>query len=145
MQPAKRKLTDADKEMILALARKGKGVVEIARALDIHGHIVNGFISTARRRGLLSTGPNWSMLPRPMAPPTQEEQLRALTKGWRKSEPDAEFSIHTGGGQKLYIAVYKEGVVIKVGENKKVALLTRLMAVRAGSKIVEMANWSIQR
>jgi transposase-like protein len=144
MQPAKRKLTITDKETILGLARKGKGVVAVARELGIHGHIVNGFLSTARRRGLLPPAPK-AIPPRPMLPPTQEEQLLALAKSWRKSEPDAEFSVHTGSGQKLYIATYRGGVVLRIGENKKVAILTPGMAMRVSQKIVEMANWSIER
>lgn len=146
MQPAKRKLTDADKEAILGLARNGKGIVEIARGLGIHGHVVNGFLSTARRRGLLPLSPN-TVQPCLMAPPTKEGQLRELAESWRKSEPDAEFSVHTMGSQRLYIAAYKDGVVIRVGENKKekVVLLTKGMAMRVGQKIIEMANWSIQR
>lgn len=141
MQLAKKKLSDPDKKTILEMVRKGKGVVEIAQTLGIHGQVVNGFVSTARRRGFLLAPPP-SGMPRPMLPPTQEEQLQALDKSWRKSEPDAEFSLHTGGGQRLYMAVYKEGLVMRLGENKKVALLTPLMASRAGSKIMEMANWS---
>lgn len=84
-----RKLTITDKETILGLARKGKGIVGIARELGIHGHIVNGFLSTAWRRGLLPPAPK-AIPPRPMLPPTQEEQLLALAKSWRKKEAIAK-------------------------------------------------------
>jgi hypothetical protein len=49
----RKKLTSEDKEQILTLSREGLDVTSIARQLNIHGHSVNGYVSTARRRGLL--------------------------------------------------------------------------------------------
>jgi hypothetical protein len=140
MLAAKKKLTQGDKEAILGLARKGKGAVEISRALELHGAIVNGFMSTARKRGVLPSaspaGPR-----APVTFPTQEDQLQTLAKSAEKSEPQAEFSIQTGSGRKIYIATYKEGLAIRIGDNKKAALLTPTMASRVGAKINEMATW----
>jgi transposase-like protein len=139
MQPAKRKLTASNKEAILNMARTGTNAAEIARQLGLNGQSVNGVMMTARNLSAMRTPP---MGPRAMPPPAQEDVLKDLAKKWRDSEPDAEFSMHTTKGQKVYIAAYKGGVVLKIGEQKTVALLTPTMATRVSMKLSEMANWS---
>lgn len=138
---AKQKVTDVDKKAILDLAFSGKTVDQISKKLLIDGRIVSGIVSAARRMRKIQ------LQRTPQAPlpfPTKEDQMKVLAKSWKESDPDAEFSMHTEKGQKVYIACYKGGVVLRVGEQKKVALLTSGMASRLGLKLGEMAQWSMQ-
>lgn len=138
---AKKNVTDSDRMAILDMA-SSKSVSQIAKTLGIDGRIVSGIVCMARRPKRPYTVPHAS--PPPLPFPTKDDQLKVLAKNWKESEPEAEFSLHTEKGQKVYIACYKGGVVLRVGEQKKVSLLTPDMASRLGLKLGEMAQWSMR-
>ena len=46
-------LSEADKEKIIVMAKRGKGPVEIAEELHLSSQRVAGFMSLARKQGLL--------------------------------------------------------------------------------------------
>jgi hypothetical protein len=135
---AKKKLDSTDKQMILKMARS-HSIPKIAEELKLDARSVSGFISMARRRGVSVPPP-----PPPLNFPSKDDQIKTLAKAWRESKPEAEFSMHTEKGQTAYIACYKGGLVLRVGEQKKVALLTSAMGIRFGQKLLEMAQWSNQ-
>lgn len=136
--PTKQRLTDEQKQAILWHLKAGQSCDEIGKKLNLDGRIVSGLKAAALADGRLPASLGIAR----SAPPNPEDQLKALAKAWKDSEPDAEFSIHTQKGQKVYIATYKDGVVLRIGEQKKVALLTSFMASRLGMKLGEMAHWS---
>lgn len=79
----RKKLTPEDREQILALSREGMDITSIARQLNIHGHSVNGFVATARRRGLIQPrstqdfSPQQSVSETFMVDPTQQPAVAA--------------------------------------------------------------------
>lgn len=77
----------------------------------------------------------------PAASPV-EDQLVALKKAWKTSQPEAEFSVHVKASPAIYVAMYRGGLVLRIGDGKKVAFLVPRMASRLGLKLSEMASWS---
>lgn len=71
-----------------------------------------------------------------------EDQLVALKKAWKTSRPEAEFSVHVKESPAIYVGMYRGGLILRVGDGKKVAFLVPRMASRLGLKISEMASWS---
>lgn len=139
----KKKVSTMERQAIISLAAAGNPASEIAKQLAVDGRTVSGIIAMARRAQKTYTGKGPAPFT-PLPPPTKEEQLKALAKAWKETEPEAEFSLHTEKGQTVYIGNYKGGLVLRVGEQKKVAFLTPGMAQRLGSKLMEMAQWSMQ-
>jgi hypothetical protein len=139
----KQEISDIERKTIVYLSASGKTVEDIAKQLRMDGRIVSGIVA-ARRREIKAMAKGRQAGPEPLPFPTKEDQLKTLAKAWRDSEPEAEFSLHTEKGQAAYVAQYKGGVVLRVGEQKKVAFLTSGMAMRFGSKLMEMAQWSNQ-
>lgn len=138
MKRERRPLTETEKDMIIRMAEKGTDTIQIAREMGINGTIVNGVVVTARNMGRITSQSNQ---PYPINKASEEERFRMLEKAHRESKPEVEFNIHIPNGQIFYIAAYKEGVIIKIGESDKEAILTPFMAVRISEKIKEMANW----
>lgn len=66
--PPRRKLLPEDKDRIITLAREGHDITSIARQLNLNGQSVNGFVSTARKRGIIQ----YNHGPAGAAPPTPE-------------------------------------------------------------------------
>lgn len=140
---AKPKIQDDSRKSILTMFDDGKTVDQISKKLKIDGRVVSGIVSSARRMKILI--PQYPQIsPRQFPFPSKEDQMKVLAKSWKESEPDSEFSMHTEKGQKVYVACYKGGIVLRVGEQKKVAFLTPQMAGRLGLKLGEMAQWSTQ-
>lgn len=140
-----KKVPDDSRKAIVSMWEAGKCVMEISEKLKIDGRVVSGIVAASRAaaRGtgkIRAAGPILPSLPFP----AKEDQMKALAKSWKEAEPDTEFSMHTQKGQKVYIACYKGGIVLRVGEQKKVALLTSDMASRLGGKLIEMAQWSMR-
>jgi len=136
---AKKKVDDMDAVAVRRMALAGATVAQISDKLGVDGRVVSGIVAAARRtQKKIMAAP-------PLPFPAKEDQLKALAKAWRNSEPDAEFSMHTEKGQRVYIAQYKSGIVLRVGSRKQVALLVGGMASRLGSKLMEMAHWSAQQ
>lgn len=143
--PKTTKLTYEDKKRIGELHRSGKRPVEIASELGMDARVVNGFVQTALRRGTLGERPGPSGAPPPPSMGArQADQLAELSRKWKSSTPDAEFSMHLAAGEVAYLAAYKEGVVLRVNKGRKASavLLTPFMALRLTQKLSEFANWS---
>lgn len=140
---AKPKITDVERKAIIYLSASGKTVDDIAKQLRVDGRIVSGIVA-ARRREIKSMAQARHAGPVPVPFPTKDDQLKELAKAWKEREPEAEFSLHTTKGQVVYVACYKGGLVLRIGEQKKVALLTTGMAQRLGGKLIELAQWSAQ-
>ena len=146
MQTSKKRMGWEDAQLVIPkLAAAGMKVPQIAEKLGLDARSVSGFLSMARRhaRGATERGRARFSPPPLLKMPTPEEQFKALKEKWKKSVPDAEFSLLVDG-QRVYIGAYKGGIVLKVGDqkNEKVALLTTHMALRLNMRFIEMANWS---
>lgn len=68
---SRRRINDADREQILSLHDQGVATTDISRQLDIHGHVVNGVIRTAKQRGGTGIQPA-SRPPQAETPPMSE-------------------------------------------------------------------------
>ena len=86
---SRRRISAADRDQILALYNEGVTSAEIARQLDIHGHVVNGVIRTATKRGALGPTPP-SSPPRKETPPMPDRQTPPQTE--RQSVPPSSGS-----------------------------------------------------
>ena len=132
---AVRKVKVKDREAVLQAAKSGKSAIQIARELDLDARSVNGVVAMWRRHEGLTPPP-------PPAPPSPEDRLKLLTKAWRESDPDAEYSVRTASGEKVYIAAYKRhGIALRVDGRKKPVLLPLDVAMHVSMKLGEMANW----
>lgn len=140
----KRPLSSTDKEAILRMFEDKRDAPTIAKYLGVDARQVSGFIRSGINLGKIGARATPSLPNRwaPSTPENQDDALKELAKTRRACQPDAEFSMHTEKGLKVSIAAYKGGVVLSIGNQKKVALLTATMAQRLGMKLTEMATWS---
>lgn len=79
--------------------------------------------------------------PVPSNPVSEKQLLVDLKKAWKKDHPDSEFSFHTAGGEKIYIAAYPgKGLVVKMADKAKPSFMTTGMGVRLGMKLLQISN-----